>query len=203
VRKTKEAAENSRKMILEAAADGFLRKGYASTTMEEIGKAVGMSKGAVFWHFASKAGVLKAMADMVIARLEEEMGKTLEMSIPIMSKFRKLLIFIQKDRFFPILAIFGKATPTNGVPHELYGEVNGRLNQLITEAMRITEAAKDNGELRADTNTADIMALIIAVVYGFLAPEAMPEVINRSVKGANREGVINILFEGLLSYQKK
>jgi AcrR family transcriptional regulator len=46
-----------RRQILMAALKVFGEKGYAAATMDEIAAAVGLSKAALYWHFAHKSGL--------------------------------------------------------------------------------------------------------------------------------------------------
>ncbi len=58
----------SRIKILEAATRLFGRKGYHASTIENITHAVGISRGALYWHFKGKSEVLAA----VVERLQRE-----------------------------------------------------------------------------------------------------------------------------------
>lgn len=60
-RRTKEEAEETRGKILMAALDLFSEKGYSRTTLANIATHIGMTRGAVYWHFAGKSDLLAAM----------------------------------------------------------------------------------------------------------------------------------------------
>ena len=47
--------------IITVSANLFYEKGYEKTTMQEIVNALGMSKGAIFYHFKSKEEILTAV----------------------------------------------------------------------------------------------------------------------------------------------
>ncbi|HVW29490.1 MAG TPA: TetR/AcrR family transcriptional regulator [Polyangiaceae bacterium] len=47
-------SETSRRQVLEAAVQALSRSGYANTSVSDIARAAGMSKGAVHYHFESK-----------------------------------------------------------------------------------------------------------------------------------------------------
>lgn len=51
--------------ILDAAAQLFLRKGYEKTTLQDIISATGLSKGAVYHHFASKEAILEQVCERI------------------------------------------------------------------------------------------------------------------------------------------
>ncbi|MGB4075623.1 TetR family transcriptional regulator [Pseudomonas sp.] len=65
MRRTKEQAEKTRCAILEAAETLFLEKGVAHTSLEHIARHAGVTRGAVYWHFANKADLFNAMLNQV------------------------------------------------------------------------------------------------------------------------------------------
>ena len=65
MRRTKEEAEKTRCAILEAAETLFLEKGVAHTSLEHIARHAGVTRGAVYWHFANKADLFNAMLGQV------------------------------------------------------------------------------------------------------------------------------------------
>ncbi len=54
------AADETHRRILQAALDCFSRKGYHSTTMDDIAAESGTSKGTLYWHFKSKDDLLES-----------------------------------------------------------------------------------------------------------------------------------------------
>jgi AcrR family transcriptional regulator len=54
-------AEERRAQILEAALACFARKGFHAATMDDLVRASGLSKGSLYWHFASKQEVFLAL----------------------------------------------------------------------------------------------------------------------------------------------
>ena len=66
-RRTKEEARATRESVLRAALDLFAEKGYSRTTLSGIAKRIGMTRGAVYWHFENKEALLAALIDHVQA----------------------------------------------------------------------------------------------------------------------------------------
>jgi AcrR family transcriptional regulator len=54
---------DTRDRILAAAAQVFSRKGYLAASVDEVARAAGMTKGAVYWHFRSKSDLFFALLD--------------------------------------------------------------------------------------------------------------------------------------------
>ena len=53
----------TRSVIIRAAADVFAAYGYGGTSMADICQAAGMTKGALYFHFASKEALALAIID--------------------------------------------------------------------------------------------------------------------------------------------
>jgi len=72
MRRTKEEALETRSRILHAALDIFCDKPYSRVSMQEIARAVNMSKGAVYWHFKSKDDLFIQMINAVHEALKKD-----------------------------------------------------------------------------------------------------------------------------------
>ncbi|MCF8578716.1 acrEF/envCD operon transcriptional regulator [Enterobacter ludwigii] len=60
-RKKKEEAQQTRQQLIEAAIEQFAMRGVASTTLTDIADAAKVTRGAIYWHFASKAEIFNAI----------------------------------------------------------------------------------------------------------------------------------------------
>lgn len=65
MRRTKQDADKTRAAILEAAETLFLEQGVANTSLEQIARKAGVTRGAVYWHFKNKADLFHAMLNQV------------------------------------------------------------------------------------------------------------------------------------------
>lgn len=70
-RRTKEEAQETRNRLLDAAEKVFYHRGVSRSSLEEIAKAAGVTRGAVYWHFNDKAELFEAMMDRVTLPLED------------------------------------------------------------------------------------------------------------------------------------
>lgn len=59
-------AEERKREILLVAKELFNARGYASVTMQEIVDRLGVAKGTVYYHFASKAALLDAIVEDIV-----------------------------------------------------------------------------------------------------------------------------------------
>ena len=74
-RKTKEDALATRELILDAAERVFHQRGVSRTSLQEIAKDAGLTRGAIYWHFENKGELFHAMMERVtlpmMARMTE------------------------------------------------------------------------------------------------------------------------------------
>ena len=78
VRRTKEDALSTRHSLLDAAELLFQTRGVSRTSLNDIARLAGTSRGAIYWHFQDKADLFNAMMERVTLPLEqafESLGK--------------------------------------------------------------------------------------------------------------------------------
>ncbi|MER6128785.1 ScbR family autoregulator-binding transcription factor [Streptomyces sp. NPDC001795] len=74
-----ERAERTLRRIISAAADRFEQNGYNGTSLDDITRAAGVSKGAFYFHFASKKQVADAVTEHSHGLLEDLIDTSLSL----------------------------------------------------------------------------------------------------------------------------
>lgn len=69
VRKTKEDAQITRQRILDAAVEVFSRQGVSQTSLNDIAREAGVTRGAIYWHFENKVDLFDAMLERLVCPL--------------------------------------------------------------------------------------------------------------------------------------
>lgn len=64
-RRTHEDALNTRRAILESARRLFSRRGFERTSLSDIAKYAGVTRGAIYWHFEDKGELLCALCEEI------------------------------------------------------------------------------------------------------------------------------------------
>jgi TetR/AcrR family acrAB operon transcriptional repressor len=98
MRKTKEEAEKTRSKILKSALKVFIKKGYSRTTLSDIAKHAGFTRGAVYWHFKDKSELLEILILKFHNRFFSEQQTILESDLDPIQKINKMI-----DINFPML----------------------------------------------------------------------------------------------------
>lgn len=76
------ALDSRRDMILRESAKLFYEKGYSKTTARDIGAAVGMLNGSIFYYFPSKGHILAAVIIEAMSRGEKVVRQALAEAQP-------------------------------------------------------------------------------------------------------------------------
>ncbi|MFA3873070.1 TetR/AcrR family transcriptional regulator [Streptomyces sp. MMCC 100] len=70
-------AEETRDVLLDAAAHLFRQHGYESTSLKALGTQVGVSPSAMYWHFSSKSDLLFAVVERTLLRFRDRLVQEL------------------------------------------------------------------------------------------------------------------------------
>jgi TetR/AcrR family acrAB operon transcriptional repressor len=163
VRKTKEEAGLTRQQIIDAAREVFLKRGVNRTTLQDIAKQAGVTRGAVYWHFSNKHELFHAMREQVFLPLIDRMDDTLlveEMHDPLSTIEHFLCGTIQiLEENAPIRQIYEIMM----VKCEYVDEFADVLQKILTNCSDIIgklelayQRAKDQGQLHHEHDPAAI-----------------------------------------------
>ena len=72
MRKTREESQITRDRIISASYEVIRSKGYEQMTRDDIARKVGMTRGAVNWHFASKEEIYLAVLNKILDDFQRE-----------------------------------------------------------------------------------------------------------------------------------
>jgi TetR/AcrR family acrAB operon transcriptional repressor len=201
MRRTKQEAAVTRESLLKASLTVFSQKGYASATLEDVARQAGVTRGAIYWHFGSKAelygalvGEYSSRSGQIVQHAASEGGSLLDI---LRRVFVRLLEAVEDDpalRAVMEISLF----KTERVPElaEIYnGQAAGShvLLEGIAQVMRQGVAA---GDLRADLDPLDMARAFLGFQQGMiylwvLAPETF------SLKGS-APALAEIFFKGIV-----
>jgi len=173
VRRTKEEAAATRATLLKTALSVFSTKGYAAATLDDVANAAKVTRGAIYWHFKSKADLYNTLVQEfsargagVVQQAVSEGGTLLEILRRI---FVRLCTLIEEDK--ELRAVMELTLFKIGLDPDLQDgrkkqiEEGNALLQGITEAMRQGIA---QGDLRNDIDPADLARAFIAFENGVI-----------------------------------
>jgi AcrR family transcriptional regulator len=171
--------------------------------MDKIAKAAGLTKGAIFWHYKSKADLFKATIKRSTERVKTIFHESFSSSLPIMEKCREIIKRVKKDKAFEILTVLSNAENTGDLPNSVLNECYTEISGIFKDAIQSFSEAKKRGELRAGTNIGNILVTIILIMNGFAKIKDVNRMLVPLGGRIDDEYVIDAMFDGLLSFQHK
>jgi TetR/AcrR family transcriptional repressor of mexAB-oprM operon len=172
MRKTKEDTEISKLRILMAAEDEFCQHGFVAANMDSIAKAAGLTKGAIFWHYKSKADLFKAIIKRATGRMKTIFQEVFSSSknILIMEKCREVIKQVKKDKAFSALLVLVDTEMGGNIPQDVLNECYKDISDIFTFSFQYFSEAKKLGELREDTDIQNVLVTITLIMSGFDCP---------------------------------
>ena len=145
----------SRALIMEAAAQVFLERGYPGTSVDDIAAAAGVSKRTVYNVFTDKEGLFRAIIGDAIATAERFSAQfaattteTTDAAAALTTLARELAALVLSGRVVPLRRLLiGEARRFPEFAAEYYERAPGRVMAAVAEAMR---AFDERGVLRID-----------------------------------------------------
>jgi len=171
MKRTKEEAAKTRQDLLDAALQVFSRQGYQAARLQDIAKAAGVTRGAIYHHFGSKAELFNSLMDEASAQESgaveaaiAEGGSLVEVMTRIMTYSLALLQESNRLRQVFEISMF-KA----GTDPELQTVRLKRAEQtevLVNNTADIMAQGIANGELRPDLDPYTLARSFIAYQNG-------------------------------------
>ncbi|MFI6393527.1 TetR/AcrR family transcriptional regulator [Nonomuraea sp. NPDC050547] len=103
-----QTSQESRELILAAAAELFAEKGYRQTTFADVGERSGISRGSIPWHFGSKEGLLLAVLERSLEELRAGLGEPperVETALDLLAEGAGALFALPTGRLFVNLLV--------------------------------------------------------------------------------------------------
>ena len=171
VRKTAAEAAETRLAILRAALDEFSRRGYSATTLDGVARAAGVTRGAVYWHFASKAALYEELlrafggqAGAIMGAAAAEGGDFITVCQRILTRLLTRLEEDKEVRAVMELSLF--KTERTAELADVVANQRASMNELVAQLAGIMQAGIAQGALRADLDPFDVARGFLAYQQG-------------------------------------
>lgn len=172
-RKTREESCETRKKLLDSALEVMCEKPFSNVSMNEIAERVGLSKGAVYWHFRNKGAIVVELVREICCAISNEpvIKSDGADSLNVIRSFYKDRIHKRtscSDWLGKLTILFQRKLEW---PVEVHKEVHEFLTECITKEIKAVEAilreGQKKGVVRSDISAKDISTVIAATFFGF------------------------------------
>jgi AcrR family transcriptional regulator len=80
--------DENRRKILQAAFEAFAESGYEKTSMDDIVRLSGLSKGSLYWHFKNKQELFNSTLQLVFQEFGQQLAALVELDAPASDRIR-------------------------------------------------------------------------------------------------------------------
>ncbi len=164
---SKKNSRNTRGRIIEAAWKLFYRYGYDDTTVDEIIRESGTSRGSFYHYFEGKDALLSSLSylfDEKYEELMEELDPNMDSFDQLMFLNRELFAMIENSVSLDLLArLYSSQLVTRGDKHLL--EHNRTYYKLLRQ---IIQQGQQKGELRQDITVNEMVKVYALCERAFI-----------------------------------
>ncbi|MDR2779646.1 MAG: TetR/AcrR family transcriptional regulator [Synergistaceae bacterium] len=171
MRKTKESALETRKKLLESALDEMSEKPFPDVSMNDIAARVGLSKGALYWHFKNKKDLLINLVEDIC----EKAGMDANNTDMVPENFDGLRFFFQKKMLSGVkneqiqkvnkLVHRGHEWPAEVFERLVLG-VRGKIKNERDMLEKVIVKSQRRHEIKMDFRAGEIANLLSAIFHG-------------------------------------
>lgn len=205
-RKTKEETEKTYYALLDAAAQLFIHQGVAKTTLNQIGEAAGMTRGAVYWHFKNKDAVVLALWQENASSLHDEMKHALEhMSDEHTAQdFRAIMgqvlqQVLEDPRLAQALRIMIHCIEVTEEETELRLQLEAKRNSYYSSILYACKHLQARGCVKVDLPPESLAVGVMSYLYGLVSIHLEPG--NRLEVEQDLQALMQVYLNALLHEQ--
>jgi AcrR family transcriptional regulator len=199
VAQTTEKAPDTRTRLLDAAAKVFAERGYQAASVDEIAAAAGLSKGAVYWNFASKDELFHALLEERIDRPIADTAEVLRTAPtdrpidPEVANRWQELLGTEREVLLLSLEHWAQAVRDPQL-RERYADRQRSLRDVLADGLRTR--VRRTGAPRLSIPAQDVASAYLALAQGIgLQRLADPD----SVPDDLLENMTSLIYEGLVA----
>jgi TetR/AcrR family transcriptional regulator, fatty acid metabolism regulator protein len=162
--------EARRKQILEIAIQEIEKRGYRETTIQDIAKEAGISKGVIYYHFNTREELLSAIWSALIEELFDYRRQRVERHETAQGRLRSYakahfeFVKINYNKFIALFAMGFDLTPVANQSHPWSREINERCFGYLSD---ILERGRQNGEF-GQFSVAKVVPIIQGALDGLI-----------------------------------
>ena len=155
-RKTKDEAEQTRRSLMRAALTVFSDKGVSRSSLADIAKAAGVTRGAIYWHFENKTDLMHQMMMHYFDDIEKQIRSThkdhkgAEMLLRATESWIDIIEGSEEMQMMMEISFFkmensGEMSALHEIEHNIMQSDISKMSEDLQHGV-------DNGEFRSDIN---------------------------------------------------
>jgi len=179
-------------LILQAAEDVFVEKGYYNASMDEIAARVGIAKGTLYLHFACKEDMVVALLKRKLQAFKEKIDSIINAEGTARDKLVAILRIMYTDvvsSHYRLVFSFYHSSEIPPLLREKRAEISDLFSQISAQISRLIEEGKATGDFDPSIPTEITVSIFFSllpppsykrlVVEGSLKPEELAKYLER------------------------
>lgn len=166
-------------LILQTAEALLLEKGYHETSMEEIASRVGISKGTVYLHFASKEDMMFALLERGMRSFLRSLDAILAATVTPHMKLQRIIEHIYGNMGGKHLQLLSAMFHSPDFRSHLMESWQSQKHALWEEPMKRMAAVLDEGKATGEFDTALPTPVLVSLLGSLLTPQSYHRLVIR------------------------
>lgn len=163
-------AGRTRQFIIEAVAPIFNKKGYAATSIADLTKATGLTKGGIYGNFANKDEVALACFEYNSSLIADNIIKFVKAQPTYQGKL-KAFPAVYREHYGELMGIGGcPLVNTAAEAEDLLPELRQKAAEMIETwrgtLVHIINRGQEGGEFKSNVDPAGFAQVMIALIEG-------------------------------------
>ena len=161
-------SKRTRSRIIETAASVLERRGYAATTFDEIASEMGLSRGALYHHFQSKATLAEAVVESHYERWDELAARMQEQELPPLLRIITLTYEVARNsQIDPVVRAGLRMQLEHAIIEDDLGhELPTPYLRWIDHLTVVVAEGQAAGEITRDATAADLASNVVESYFG-------------------------------------
>jgi len=163
-------SERTKQFIVERTAPVFNEKGFAGTSLSDLEKATGLTKGSIYGNFENKDEVALAAFDYNFNRITEYIKDKI---LGTDNSIERLLVYPKVYRDFLKIPFLKPGCPILNTSTEA-DDTHPRLREKAANALAFWKTSIENqikrgiqrGEIKNDTNPTEFAVILMSLIEG-------------------------------------
>lgn len=171
-RTLKEKQRQERKaLILQAAEEVLMEKGYHETSIDEIAARVGIAKGTVYLHFASKEDLVIALFAQDLEKFQQLVGNTVASELTARAKMEAILHVLYGSFFSKRYQLLYSLSNSADL-RRIFVEKKGCMREVWEQISALITILLEEGKAAGEFDTTIPTSVMLSAFFSLLSPKS-------------------------------
>jgi TetR/AcrR family fatty acid metabolism transcriptional regulator len=158
-------------LILQAAEEVLMERGYHETSIDEIAARVGIAKGTVYLHFPSKEDLVVAIFERDMQQLLQYIDSTMDSTLTAREKLEAIFDMMHGGMMSKRMQLLFSVSNSAGLKHLLV-EKKGCLREIWDQLSELLNSLFEEGKAAGDFDSTLPAMVMLSAFYSLLSPKS-------------------------------